>query len=155
LGFFKPLEVHTSTHIKQPDHCCGYEPKTPSLEELHLSPNILTCIIYFAKTSFCCNNSGHHTIQHLFFDCLYAKFLRRAVHFVLGLTSQKMPMIIFYMCYKQGGVSNKSLLLIGCTTFCWTIWLTSNEVAFNICPPKTFLQVIFRETVTPQAPQKA
>ena len=29
--------------------------------------------------------SRDETIEHLFFECLYAKFLWRAIHFVLGL----------------------------------------------------------------------
>ena len=31
------------------------------------------------------------------------------------------------------------------TSFCWTIWLSRNEVVFDKCKPRTLLQVLFRE----------
>ena len=33
----------------------------------------------------CCFCSKHETIQHLFVECHYAKFLWRAIHLVLGI----------------------------------------------------------------------
>jgi len=41
------------------------------------------------------------TIEQLFFDCLYAKFLWRMVHFVLGLKPPKDIFDLFYKWYKQ------------------------------------------------------
>jgi len=46
----------------------------------------------------------------------------------------------------MGGVSSNSLLLTAAAALCWTIWLTRNEVVFDKCRPKTFLQVLFRGT---------
>jgi hypothetical protein len=38
------------------------------------------------------------------------------------------------------------LLLTAASALCWTIWLTRNEVVFDKCRPKFFLQVLFRGT---------
>ena len=35
-------------------------------------------------------------------------------------------------------------LLTGISAMCWVIWLSRNDVVFNKCQPKTFLQVLFR-----------
>ena len=94
----------------------------------------------------CAFCSKDETIEHLFFDYLYAKFLCRVVHFVLGLKPLNDIHDLFPRWYKQGGVPNQSLLFTGCVAICWTIWLTRNEVAFDKCRPKTFLQIIFRGT---------
>jgi hypothetical protein len=46
----------------------------------------------------------------------------------------------------MGGVINNSLLLTAAAALCWIIWLTRNEVVFDKCRPKTFLQVLFGGT---------
>jgi hypothetical protein len=38
------------------------------------------------------------------------------------------------------------LLLTGAAALCWVIWLTRNDLVFNKCQTKTFLQVLFRAT---------
>ena len=50
----------------------------------------------------CAFCSKDETIEHLFFDCLYAKFLRRVVHFVLGLKPPKDAHDLFYGCTNKG-----------------------------------------------------
>ncbi|WVZ82089.1 LOW QUALITY PROTEIN: hypothetical protein U9M48_029391 [Paspalum notatum var. saurae] len=62
------------------------------------------------------------SIQHLFFDCIYAKFLWR------------------------GGSNLAGPLLTGAAAFCWALWLSRNDLTFNKCQSKTFLQVLFRGT---------
>jgi hypothetical protein len=47
----------------------------------------------------------------------------------------------------MGGVIYNSLLLTAAAALCWTIWLTRNQVVFDKCRPKTFLQVLFREPI--------
>jgi hypothetical protein len=36
--------------------------------------------------------------------------------------------------------------LTGAAAFCWAIWITRNDAIFDKGYPKTFLQVLFRET---------
>lgn len=63
-----------------------------------------------------CAFSSKITIHHLLFDCLYAKFLWRMVHFLLGLVPPKDVHDLFIAGTNKGD-SNKPLLLIGCATF--------------------------------------
>ena len=53
---------------------------------------------------------------------------------------------LFVNWSKAGGNIHNSLLLTAASALCWTIWLTRNEVVFDKCRPKTFLQVLFRGT---------
>ena len=48
---------------------------------------------------------------------------------------------------KLGQQKHNLLLLIGAAALCWVIWLTRNDLVFNKCQPKTFLQVLFRATI--------
>jgi hypothetical protein len=53
---------------------------------------------------------------------------------------------LFLVWSKIGHKKYNSLLLTAAAALCWTIWLTRNEVIFDKCRPKTFLQVLFRRT---------
>jgi len=55
-------------------------------------------------------------------------------------------MIFFVNWSKRGSNTHNSLLLMAATALVWTIWITRNEVFFDKCRPKTFLQVLFRGT---------
>jgi hypothetical protein len=87
----------------------------------------------------------NETIQHLFIDCHYAKFVWRAVQFSFGL-------------YLPGTISNmfdgwllrvdkkSKLILIGASAICWALWLSRNDMVFDKSPSISYLQVIFRAT---------
>jgi len=47
---------------------------------------------------------------------------------------------------KQGGSNLAGPLLTGAAAFCWALWLSRNDLTFNKCQSKTFLQVLFRGT---------
>ena len=96
------------------------------------------------KACYCCNKPA--TIQHLFVECHYAKFLWRAIHFVFGIPPPLDIEHLFNTWSKQGGQKHNILLLTGAAAICWSIWLTRNDTVFNNCRPKTFLQVLFRGT---------
>ncbi|WVZ75277.1 LOW QUALITY PROTEIN: hypothetical protein U9M48_023349 [Paspalum notatum var. saurae] len=68
------------------------------------------------NSEFC---SKPKSIQHLFFDCHYAKWL------------------------KQGGQNKVGLLLAGAAALCWAIWLTRNDFVFNKCKRKYVLHALF------------
>ena len=53
---------------------------------------------------------------------------------------------LFPVWSKNGHKKYNSLLLTVAAAFCWAIWLTRNEVVFDKCRTKTFLQVLFRGT---------
>jgi len=94
----------------------------------------------------CCFCHFPETINHLFFDCFYAKFLWRAVHIIFGLPPPTNINDLFLRWTKLGTKKYNSLLLTAAVSLCWAIWITRNEVVFDRCRPKSFLQVLFRGT---------
>jgi hypothetical protein len=86
------------------------------------------------------------TIKHLFFDCIVAKALWRMVHCVFGLRPPRSIAHMFGGWSKLGQQKHNLLLLTGAAALCWVIWLIRNDLVFNKCQPKTFLQVLFRAT---------
>jgi len=94
----------------------------------------------------CCYCSKLESIQHLIFDSVMAKALWRAIYMVLGLKPPTSTRNIFGAWHKQSGREFRSLLLIGAAAFCWSLWLTRNELVFDKCSPKSILQVVFRAT---------
>jgi hypothetical protein len=86
------------------------------------------------------------SIQHLFLDCYYAKFLWRLVHLLFGIPPLHTIDDLFNHWSKVGSGNQNNLMLIAAAALCWSIWLTRNEVVFDKGRPKTFLQVLFRGT---------
>jgi hypothetical protein len=52
--------------------------------------------------------------------------------------------LIYLIIGVNWGEQHNLLLLTAAVALCWTIWVTRNEVVFDRCRPKTFLQVLFR-----------
>ena len=77
------------------------------------------------------------TIQHLFFECHYARFLWHSLHIVFGISPRNINHL-FNDWAKLGGHRYNLKLLTSATTIWWAIWLTSNDSVFNNCYPKTF-----------------
>jgi hypothetical protein len=86
------------------------------------------------------------TIQHLFLDCYYAKFLWRAVHLMFGISAPLSMEDLFVTWSKMGSKPQNALLLTTASALCWTIWLTRNDVVFDKCR-LIFFQVLFRGTI--------
>jgi hypothetical protein len=53
---------------------------------------------------------------------------------------------MFHQRLQQAGQKPNPHLLTGASALCWAIWLTRNDVVFDECQPKTFMQVLFRGT---------
>ena len=90
--------------------------------------------------SFC---SLHETIHHLFFRCAYARFLWTAVHLLFGIPRPIDIKDLFDRWSKRGSTEYNSSLLIAASALCWSLWITRNEIVFDKCQPKSFLQVLF------------
>ena len=75
------------------------------------------------------------SIQHLFFDCFYAKFLWRAVHLMFGISPPQSIDDLFNRWSKMGGNKHNSLLLTAASALGWAVWITRNEVVFDKCKP--------------------
>jgi hypothetical protein len=94
--------------------------------------------------------SKPETIQYLFVECHYTKFLWHAIHLVLGIPPLVNIEHLFNNWSKQGGHKHSTMLLTGAAAICWSFWHTRNDTVFNNCRPKTFLHVLFRGTHWPQ-----
>ncbi|WVZ95944.1 hypothetical protein U9M48_041644 [Paspalum notatum var. saurae] len=76
-----------------------------------------------------------------------SNFSVRPMYSFLINTGIKASMEIWHTSWvKQGGLKKESLLLFGATGLFWALWLSRNEVVFDKCTPKSFLQVLFRGT---------
>jgi len=53
---------------------------------------------------------------------------------------------LFVHWSKHGSKKYNTLLLTAAAAPLWAIWLTTNEIVFDKCKPKSFLQVLFRGT---------
>jgi hypothetical protein len=93
--------------------------------------------------SFC---NTPESIQHLFFNCAYAKFLWTAVHMVLGIAQPTDVNDLFNHWSKRGGTIHNLNSLTAAAALCWSLWISRNEIVFDKCTPKTFMQVLFRGT---------
>lgn len=63
-------------------------------------------------------------------------------HIALGITSSLGPSNLFGNWSRNGGQG--SLLLLGVLGFCWTIWLSRNDVVFEKKHPKSFFLSSFQ-----------
>jgi hypothetical protein len=95
------------------------------------------------RCSFC---HSPESIQQLFLECLYTKFLWRDVHILFGIPSPQSIDDLFNRWSKMASNKHNSLLLTTASALCWVVWITRNEVVFDKCRLKSFLQVLFRGT---------
>jgi hypothetical protein len=86
----------------------------------------------------------HQKVFNTFFYYFYAKLLWRAVHVLFGISPPHSIDDLFNRWTKTGGNKHNSLLLTVASTLCWAVWITRNEVVFDKCRPKSFLQGLFR-----------
>jgi hypothetical protein len=91
----------------------------------------------------CCVCHSLETLQHLFFDCVYAKFLWRSIHILFGIVPPLNIDDLFVNWSKRGNKKYNTLLLMAAAALFWAIWITRNEIVFDKCKPKSFLQVLF------------
>lgn len=98
-------------------------------------------------TKICSLCSSGESINHLFFNLVYANFLWRSTHIVSGIPPPTSPSHLFGNWAKQGGQTPNLHLLTAATALYWAIVRnTMNEVVFDKCQPQTFLQVLLRGT---------
>ena len=95
------------------------------------------------KCVFCSHNE---TIQHLFFDCHFAKFLWRVVQYTFGLVPPTSAAQFYNDWLFRFDCKSKTQLLCGVSVLCWAPWLSRNDIVFDNSPMKTYMQVLFRVT---------
>ncbi len=75
----------------------------------------------------CCFCTKNESIQYLFIDCHFAKFIWRVFQFSFGLYIPTSISHIFYD-WRQRVVNKKSkLILVGAFALCWALWLSRND----------------------------
>jgi hypothetical protein len=86
------------------------------------------------------------SIQHLFFDCHFAKFIWTAVHISFNIQKPISILHLFNDWASSMGRNMWKLLLLGAATLIWTIWTNRNDIAFDNIPTKAYMQVLFHRT---------
>jgi hypothetical protein len=95
------------------------------------------------QCSFCLHNE---TIQHMFFDCYYARFLWGLTQIVFNLPPPHNIQHMFNTWSNQVGGKLRWQILAGASAFCWAIWLSRNDVVFDEAPIKSLMQLLYRGT---------
>jgi hypothetical protein len=95
------------------------------------------------QCSFCLRDES---IQHLFFNCHYARFLWGLTYFTFNIPPPSNVEHMFGSWTNRVGGKLKRQLLAGASAFCWAIWLSRNDVVFDKTPIKSFMQVLYRGT---------
>jgi len=116
---------------------------TFSIVSLHLNFSMLVhiCMHYgYAKFQICFKRS----------KCVFLIGFQvstwRAVHILFGISPPSDMDDLFIRWSKLLNKKYNSLLLTAASALCWAVWITRNEVVFDKCRPKSFLQVLFRGT---------
>jgi hypothetical protein len=94
----------------------------------------------------CCFCDSFETIQHLFFDCVLAKFIWRVIQVTFGLST---PINIKHVSggwVQRMNEKDKKLLFVAMGAMFWSIWLSHNDIVFNKTPILSYMQVMFRAT---------
>ena len=97
----------------------------------------------------CCFCSSDESIQHLFFNCHFARFVLRTVHVSFNLIPPTSVYNLFTGWLHGINRKLKYKILVGASAICWVIWLTQNNIIFNKAAAPSYLQVIFRGPTGP------
>ena len=93
-----------------------------------------------------CFYMKNETIQHLFMDYHYAKFIWRAVQFSFGLYLPSTISHIFDRWLQGVDMKKSKLIFVGTSALCCALWLCRNDRVFDKSSSISYMQVIFRPT---------
>ena len=80
----------------------------------------------------CCFRDKKETVQHLFFDCRFARFAWRIVQIAFNLNRPNTVRNIFWNRLVGLTSDLKANILVGAAALCWSIWLCRNDVVFDV-----------------------
>ena len=86
--------------------------------------------------------SHEEIIQHLFFDCPFAKVLWRIVHLAFNITPPKNTANLFGNWLNGVNKRDKAHIRVGVCALIWALWHVRNNFIFNKRSFPSFLQVI-------------
>jgi hypothetical protein len=84
------------------------------------------------------------SIQHVFFDCHFAKFLWRVVQVSFNIAVPMSIVNIFDGWVAGLGSQYKSLVLVRATALCWALLTSRIDIVFDNSLIKTYMQVLYR-----------
>jgi hypothetical protein len=90
--------------------------------------------------SFC---SQKKMIQHIFFDCHYARFIWRAVQVTFNIGIPTLVSRLFSGWANVLGYRVRKFFLTEASTICWVVWTSRNEMVFDKSLLKTYMQVLY------------
>jgi hypothetical protein len=90
----------------------------------------------------CCFCDCKECIQHLFFDCPFAKIIWRIIYMTFGLTPPKNITNLFGNWLKRIPKRDLVQIKVEVRAVIWTMWNTRNGLIFNKPKTPSFLQVI-------------
>ena len=90
-------------------------------------------------SSFCDNEE---TIQHLFFECPFAKIVWRIVHMSFNITPPKNVINLFGSWLNGIPKDELKKIRVGVCAVLWAMWTVRNDFVFNKPKKSSFLQVI-------------
>jgi hypothetical protein len=80
--------------------------------------------------------SQPESIQHLFFDCHFAKFIWTAVQISFNI-QKPLSVLHLFNDWTSSMSRNMRKLLLTCTaTLIWAIWTSRNDIVFDNIPTK-------------------
>jgi hypothetical protein len=74
--------------------------------------------------------SQSESIQHLFFDCHFAKFIWIVVQISFNIQMPLSVLHLFNDWASSMGRNMQKLLLIGVAALIWSIWISRNDIVF-------------------------
>jgi hypothetical protein len=90
----------------------------------------------------CCHCDAMETIEHLFFECPFAKTIWRMIHFAFNISPPTTVSNLFGTWLDGVDKLTKQKIRIGTSAVCWSMWNCRNDIIFNRSNGATFLQVI-------------
>jgi hypothetical protein len=87
----------------------------------------------------CCFFTNNESIQHLFYNCYYVRFLCGLLFITFGITPPQNSEHMFGVWTNIMGGKLRRQLLACASAFYWAIWLSRNDVVFDKSPIKSFL----------------
>jgi hypothetical protein len=92
------------------------------------------------------NKMCAESIQHLFLECHFAKFIWRAIQFTFNIEIPTSVVHMFNGWANSAGPQLRKFLLIGASALCWAMWTIRNNIVFDNSPLTTYMQVFCRGT---------
>jgi hypothetical protein len=95
------------------------------------------------KSVFCAHPE---TIQHLFFECHFAKFIWSTIQITFNIHMLVSVLHLFSVWANSLGQHMRKFILIGVAALCCPLWTSRNDIVFDNSPMKIYTQVLYHGT---------